>query len=94
MSQKEGMRSIVQCGSYVQSTWTLATPNSRANAFRFQTSSCEIGRVSPLYGFLDEKRPLPDSPDSGYVLATCSGNCKLRQLFYGCLSNCIFTPFK
>ncbi len=46
---------------------------------RLQSSSCEIGRVSPLYGFLDANEPLPKGPNVGYVLAGCSGNCKQNQ---------------
>ena len=39
----------------------------RANAFRYEGNSCEIGRVSPFYGFL-ENQIAPKVPQSGWSI--------------------------
>jgi hypothetical protein len=54
------------------------TPGSKANAFKFDGNSCEIGRVSPLYGFLEETDPQPEDTNMGYVLTGCSGSCEYK----------------
>jgi hypothetical protein len=84
MSQKEGVSSLLDCGTQVHSTWSLTTPSSRANAFKFQNSSCEIGIISPLYGYLDTNVPLPKGPNIGYILSGCLGNCKKRHSLLFC----------
>ncbi len=71
----------MECAGRVMSTWGLTTPKSRCNAFKFQGTSCEIGRVSPLYGFLEES---DGGVNFGHVLLGCSGNCKLFAKIYLC----------
>jgi len=44
--------------------------------FRHQGTSCEVGRVSPLYGFLEENFSLSEKNNSGYFLSGCFGNCE------------------
>jgi hypothetical protein len=73
MNQIAGVDSIVECSSYVYNTFRLKTPGSMANAFRYFGTSCEIGRVSPLYGFLEKNDPLPVGKDTGLVLTGCLG---------------------
>ncbi len=52
------------------------TPNS------YQGTSCEIGRVSPLYGFLDENMSKSVDSKLGFVLAGCSGNCESKNVVF------------
>ncbi len=49
---------------------------------RLQSSSCEIGRVSPLYGFLEETEPQPEDTNMGYVLTGCSESCEYKIFFF------------
>ena len=76
VSQIEEVSSVIECSSYVYKTFGLTTPGSRANAFRYFGKSCEIGRVSPLYGFLEDNDPLPVGANIGYLITGCLGNCE------------------
>jgi hypothetical protein len=48
----------------------------RANAFLYDGTFCEVGRISPLNGFLENQKPLRKGPRSGHMLIGCSVNCK------------------
>jgi len=67
---------MTACGSLVLKTFGLTVPSGRANAFKLVGNSCEIGRVSPFYGFLEENFPPTGKDNLGYVLVGCSGNCE------------------
>jgi hypothetical protein len=81
VNQKEGIRSIIECSAFAAKTWSLSTAKSKCNAFRHEGTTCEIGRVSPLYGFLDKNDSLPGGTGFGHVLSGCSGNCMYTEIY-------------
>ena len=52
-----------------------------SNAFRFDQGTCEIGRISSLYGYLDENPPLEVGPNSGFIVNKCLGNCECIRIY-------------
>ena len=68
--------SVASCSHEVLNNLRLAQFKNTSNAFRFDNGSCEIGKVSPLYGSLENNPPLPKGPKSGHLLLGCLGNCK------------------
>jgi hypothetical protein len=93
VDQKEGINSAIECSSLVQMTWSSSIAKGKCNAFRQQGTTCEIGRVSALYGFLEGNFSLPKGTNSGHALSGCSGNCKSlgisqkEEIYLRCKSN-------
>jgi len=77
VDQKEGINSAIECSALVHMTWSSSVAKTKCNAFRQQGTTCEIGRVSPFFTFLEGNHTLPKGTNSGHVLSGCSGNCKL-----------------
>ena len=74
--------SLTECSVEVLNNLRQSQVKNMSNAFRFDQGSCEIGRVSPLYGALEKNQPLPKGPNSGHLLQGCLGNCNYFFIRY------------